>query len=419
MSNPEDKVPDPEIDQPEVPARAAAPDATTTVEEAAAPHRHDETPPQDVGATGVTRRGLPRLGMVAIIIGAVALSLGLMQNLSSTIAPLFLGLNLMIAAYPVYTGLKKIKAPSLVAAVVTMLTVFVVLILGIGAVAWSVTQVVTVLTQYSDQFVNLYNQTIGLLAQLGFDQEEMLKSLKSISPSSILDFAGGILSSTSAASGLIAVMIVGIVFMTMDLPSVQERLAIVHRQHPGLTDSISAVASGIRRYWVVTTVFGLIVALINGGVILVLGVSLPLVWVVLTFITNYIPQHRFRDRPRAPGAAGARGEGAGDRADRGDRLLGDQLHPAVPDPAQVHRRRRRHHPGRVVRLAAAVDMGVRRARRPDRAARDAHSQGPADRSRPEAALGQRVHQQRSEDGRGLSPFTPPANLATTCLGACN
>ena len=51
--------------------------------------------------------------MVAIIIGAVALSLGLMQNLSSTIAPLFLGLNLMIAAYPVYTGLKKIKAPIL------------------------------------------------------------------------------------------------------------------------------------------------------------------------------------------------------------------------------------------------------------------------------------------------------------------
>lgn len=293
MSNPEDKVPDPEIDQPEVPARAAAPDATTTVEEAAAPHRHDETPPQDVGATGVTRRGLPRLGMVAIIIGAVALSLGLMQNLSSTIAPLFLGLNLMIAAYPVYTGLKKIKAPSLLAAVVTMLTVFVVLILGIGAVAWSVTQVVAVLTQYSDQFVNLYNQAIGLLAQLGFDQEEMLKSLKSISPSSILDFAGGILSSTSAASGLIAVMIVGIVFMTMDLPSVQERLAIVHRQHPGLTDSISAVASGIRRYWVVTTVFGLIVALINGGVILVLGVSLPLVWVVLTFITNYIPNIGF------------------------------------------------------------------------------------------------------------------------------
>ncbi|AQP51799.1 AI-2E family transporter [Tessaracoccus flavescens] len=293
MSNPEDKVPDPEIDQPEVPARAAAPDATTTVEEAAAPHRHDETPPQDVGATGVTRRGLPRLGMVAIIIGAVALSLGLMQNLSSTIAPLFLGLNLMIAAYPVYTGLKKIKAPSLLAAVVTMLTVFVVLILGIGAVAWSVTQVVAVLTQYSDQFVNLYNQAIGLLAQLGFDQEEMLKSLKSISPSSILDFAGGILSSTSAASGLIAVMIVGIVFMTMDLPSVQERLAIVHRQHPGLTDSISAVASGIRRYWVVTTVFGFIVALINGGVILVLGVSLPLVWVVLTFITNYIPNIGF------------------------------------------------------------------------------------------------------------------------------
>ena len=231
--------------------------------------------------------------MVAIVIAAIAVSLWLLQSLSSTVAPMFLALNLLIAAYPIYTGLTRIKAPKILAAVVTMLAVFVLLMLGIGAIVWSVTQVVTVLTQYSDQFVTMYTSAIDWLAQFGLDQEGLLNSLKTISPSSVIDFAGGILSSTSAASGIVAVMVVGVVFMTMDIPSMQERLGITHRQHPGLTDSISAVTSGVRRYWVVTTLFGLIVALINGGIIAVLGVSLPLVWIVLTFITNYIPNIGF------------------------------------------------------------------------------------------------------------------------------
>ncbi|NHB85774.1 hypothetical protein G7085_17555 [Tessaracoccus sp. HDW20] len=70
-------------------------------------------------------------------------------------------------------------------------------------------------------------------------------------------------------------LVVGTVFMTMDIPSINQRLGITRRIHPGLTDSISAVTSGIRRYWVVTTIFGLIVALVNGGIILAVGVSLP------------------------------------------------------------------------------------------------------------------------------------------------
>lgn len=266
------------------PARAVGQAAAGDVEPVADPA---------IASRFATGSPMPRLGLVAIIVAAIAVSLWLMQSLSSTIAPMFLALNLLIAAFPIYTGLTRIKVPKGIAAVVTMLAVFVVLIIGIGAMVWSVTQVVGVLTQHTDQFVTMYTAAIQWLAQFGLDQDGLLNSLKSISPSNVLDFAGGILSSTSAASGIVAVMVVGIVFMTMDIPSVKERLGITSRTQPGLTDSLAAVASGIRRYWVVTTVFGLIVALINGGIIAVLGVSLPLVWIVLTFITNYIPNIGF------------------------------------------------------------------------------------------------------------------------------
>ena len=274
-------------------AQDAAEESEALLDERVPPHAHEETPPQDVGAEGTSRVGMPRLGLVAIIVAAVGLSLVLLQNLSGTIAPMFLALNLLIAAYPIFPGLRRIGIPKPIAAVVTMLAVFVVFVLGIGAIVWSVTQVVTVLTGYSQQFTDMYTAAAEWLAGFGLDEEALLNGLKSISPSNIIDVAGSILSGTSAATAIIAVVVVGIVFLSMDVPSVDARLGITHRLHPGLTDSISAVANGIRRYWVVTTIFGLIVALINGGVIVALGISLPIVWVVLTFITNYIPNIGF------------------------------------------------------------------------------------------------------------------------------
>lgn len=236
---------------------------------------------------------LPKLAVVAIVVAALALSLGLLQNLSSIVAPMFLAINLLVAAYPIYTALRRAKAPKLLAALATGLSVFVILVVGIGALVWSLTEMVTALTDYSDQFVSLYHATIEWLAQFGFDQASLLEQLKSISPSSVLDVVGGLVSNLSSAGSIIAVIAVAIVFMMMDLPSMTDRLDITHRLHPNFTDSIQSFVLGIRRYWVVTTVFGLIVAAFDWVLLVVLAVPLPLVWAVLSFVTNYIPNVGF------------------------------------------------------------------------------------------------------------------------------
>ena len=49
----------------------------------------------------------------------------------------------------------------------------------------------------------------------------------------------------------------------------------------------------MRRYWIVTTVFGLIVALMDLGYLWALGIPLAGVWAVLAFVTNYIPNIGF------------------------------------------------------------------------------------------------------------------------------
>ena len=58
-------------------------------------------------------------------------------------------------------------------------------------------------------------------------------------------------------------------------------------------DALSSFAHNTRRYLVVSTIFGLIVAVFDIVALALLGIPAPLVWGLLSFITNYIPNIGF------------------------------------------------------------------------------------------------------------------------------
>lgn len=238
-------------------------------------------------------QGRSRATGVFIALGATALAIGLFSTFADIIAPIFLAANLLIAAFPIYNILERLKAPRIVAAIATGLAVLVILGLGVAALVWSGTSMVRELTGNADKFTELYTQAIALLGSLGFDQGALLEQLKTISPSNILGIVRGVVSNATGATGIIIVVLVAMVFMVMDLPTMKDRMGITTRLHPAFSSNIETFIIGIRKYWLVTTVFGLIVSALDLGVLLILGVPLPLVWAVLAFITNYIPNVGF------------------------------------------------------------------------------------------------------------------------------
>ena len=282
-------------DGPPVEARDTADtaDAADSADSADAPNSAGKS----AGPVGVPpvpeQQGHSRITGVAIALGATALAIGLLTQFADIIAPVFLAVNLLVTAYPVYTILTRRKVPRALAAIATGLTVLLVLAAGVAAIVWSGTSMVTALRGYSDQFTELYQSVISLLGSLGFDESALLEQLKTVSPSNVLGVVGGLVSNASGATGIILVVLVAMVFMVMDLPSMKERMQIADRLHPAFSSNIDTFIGGLRRYWLVTTIFGLAVAILDGGILLVLGVPLPLVWAALSFITNYIPNVGF------------------------------------------------------------------------------------------------------------------------------
>src|SRR5699024_4574339 len=95
------------------------------------------------------------------------------------------------------------------------------------------------------------------------------------------------------ATTLMVFLITVMFFLVVDAIDIPRRLAFTARSQPALVGALGAFADGIRRYWLVSAVFGLIVAILDVVGLWFLGVPLALLWGLVSFITNFIPNIGF------------------------------------------------------------------------------------------------------------------------------
>ncbi|MEL4356915.1 MULTISPECIES: AI-2E family transporter [unclassified Luteococcus] len=239
------------------------------------------------------QRSMPRIVLVMLGLAAALVALRELQDLASLVAPVFFALNLMITAYPLQRVLVRIGAPRWLGSILAGLAVLLALGLILFGLSYGVAAMVGELPKYTDQFTALYEQTLGLLARLGFDETVLVKALKGIDPNSVISVVTGVLSNASGVATLMVVILTTLIFMVMDAIQIEDRMAAAARTHPGLVHGLELFAQGIRKYWLVSTVFGLVVAVVDYVILIGVGVPLALVWALFSFLTNYIPNIGF------------------------------------------------------------------------------------------------------------------------------
>jgi predicted PurR-regulated permease PerM len=117
--------------------------------------------------------------------------------------------------------------------------------------------------------------------------------LAAIDANSVAGAAGAVFSNVSTVVGLLTSVVMAVFFVAMDSMSIDHRLRATAAVRPRFAQALTAFAQGVRRYWVVATIFGLIVAVLDVIALEIIGVPLALVWGVLAFLTNYIPNVGF------------------------------------------------------------------------------------------------------------------------------
>lgn len=237
----------------------------------------------------------PPRGLVVLL--GIALAFGVllgMHELRNYIAPVFLALNLVLAAAPLQQLLIRRGLPPWLSALITGTAVFAFLVAFFWSLGWSIAQMVQELPEYQDRFEELYTQGLDLLARFGIEEAAITEQVRgALNPERIIAALGGVLGNVGGMLGLLGTTLIVLFFLVMDSLSAGRRLALTREQHPRLAEALTSFGQGVRRYWVVTTIFGLIVAVLDVVALVLLGVPLALAWGVLAFVTNYIPNVGF------------------------------------------------------------------------------------------------------------------------------
>lgn len=209
------------------------------------------------------------------------------------IAPTLLALVIVIVVSPVHRWLRRHGFPGWLATVTLVTVVYGVFLLFITVLVVSLVRLATLLPQYTDRARALASRAADALTSLGMGPEQLSELARSINPGRVLSSLGALLGSVTAVTTSIVFLLALLLFFSTETSGIDARLAAVARERPRIRRALDGFAHKTRRFLVVTTVFGLIVAVLDTIALMWLGIPLAVLWGLLSFVTNYIPNIGF------------------------------------------------------------------------------------------------------------------------------
>jgi AI-2 transport protein TqsA len=234
----------------------------------------------------------PPFFAILIVAGLIIIGAGLRAT-ANIVAPLFLVITLVITVAPLRNWLVRRRWPSWLASLVSLLTIYLLLGLILGSVAFAVARLVGTLPDYASAFDRIFSYLLGLSTRLGYGQEQIERLASSVQLSSLAGPAQALLSGIGGGISLVLLIVTIVIFLAFEAASMPERLGVIRQTRPHIADGLTNFATRVRKYWIVTTVFGFIVAGLDVIALMIIGVPLFLTWGVLAFVTNYIPNIGF------------------------------------------------------------------------------------------------------------------------------
>lgn len=236
---------------------------------------------------------MPR-GLVILLgtAAAVVVVAGL-RSAAWLVAPTLLALVVVVVVSPVHTWLRRQGFPAWLATG-TLVTLVYGVFLGFGAVlVLSLARLASLLPHYTERARALATRAADTLASWGVGPERLSELARSVDPGRVLSSFGSLIGDLTSVATSLVFLLALLFFFSSETTAIDARLHAVDADRPRVRRALDGFVGKTRRFLVVTTVFGLIVAVLDTVALLWMGIPLAVLWGLLSFVTNYIPNIGF------------------------------------------------------------------------------------------------------------------------------
>jgi predicted PurR-regulated permease PerM len=207
------------------------------------------------------------------------------------VTPVLLALVVVIAVGPVRRALRRRGVPKWAETSATVAAVYGIVVLCGLVVGVSAARLGAILPGYVDRGRELLARGSDVVDRVAGEPGQVRAVVESIDTSRVVSGLGAVLGDVAGLATNLVFLLALLFFLSVD--GVDARLAELSADRPRLGESLRGFAHRTRRYLVVTTVFGLAIAVVDAVALWALGVPLAVLWGLLSFVTNYIPNIGF------------------------------------------------------------------------------------------------------------------------------
>jgi predicted PurR-regulated permease PerM len=174
-----------------------------------------------------------------------------------------------------------------------MLAVYAIVAVLVVGVALSVVKLAELLPQYAPSADQLRSDVQGTLHRAGVPDAQARSALTEVDLGKVTGWLTGLVSGVLGLLGNLFFLVTVLFFFCAEAAGFGRKIAAIGRDKPELAAALTRYATGVRRYLVVTAVFGGIVAVLDTSALWLLGIPLPLLWGLFSFLTNFVPNIGF------------------------------------------------------------------------------------------------------------------------------
>lgn len=209
------------------------------------------------------------------------------------VGPLALAAVIVIICNLIRRPLDRAGWPSWISTTLVIAVSWAILLILAGMLAFATAEFTQLVIAYSHDLRATGNEIVEFLTSLGVNEQAADAVNSILTPSSIVKYATSFGSSILGILTAMFFIFAYAIFMAADAARFGRAL---DEFGPAATPRIKRFTDfthNVRRYYVVNAVFGVIVALVDGIALWYLGVPAPLVWAILSFVTNFVPNIGF------------------------------------------------------------------------------------------------------------------------------
>jgi predicted PurR-regulated permease PerM len=210
------------------------------------------------------------------------------KTASTVIIPILLSGFISVISAPVFSWLKSKKIPTIISLFIVIFTVVIAGFILASVIGNSVSDFLKSLPQYQTRIDAVFQNSFTLFAKIGLDLSGTAVS-EFFDPAIAMKYVAKILSEFGNVLANGFLILLAVVFILLESSSFNSKIQTAFGSKANTKLHIDKFLESLKKYIAIKTVFSLLTGIIIAIYLWGLGVKYPLMWGLLAFLFNFIP----------------------------------------------------------------------------------------------------------------------------------